>query len=373
MNQFIYLDHAATTPLSQHTKEYLISILDLYGNPSSLHSVGEQAASILSEARQSVADFIHSDTDNVYFTCSGSASNTLGIKGYYTKHNCCILYSPTLHKSALHCIANYPNHVPLKVHHDGTLDVSHLEKCLTACAETPFAVIEYANSEIGTIQNVQKIINLVHSYHGIVYLDCTGSIPTIPLDVKQTDIDMCGFSAHKLNALKGCGVFYKKPVITLEPIIYGNQEQGLMGGTENILGIASLGKAITHYDYASISSKCRDYVYEYVMKHIPDCYLVGSQKNRLAHNLYLCFQGVEGESLMMLLDRHGIQVSTGSACNSGNLSASPTLSAIGMSKEDAHSCIRITFSGKETKEDLDYFCHALETCVTLLRNLLAFV
>ena len=135
--------------------------------------------------------------------------------------------------------------------------------------------------------------------------------------------------------------------------------------------IASLGKAIENYDYSSISSTNRDYVYEYITKNIPDSYLVGASiesGNRLPHNLYMCFRGVEGESLMILLDMNGIQVSTGSACTSGDLTPSTTLSAIGMDEQDIHSCIRITFSGKETQEELDYVCETLKQCVEKLRS-----
>ena len=228
--------------------------------------------------------------------------------------------------------------------------------------------MDYSNSEIGTIQDVKRIIEITHSYDGIVMLDCTGSIPTIPLDVKDLDVDMAVFSAHKLGALKGCGVLYKKENIELEPLVYGSQEQGMFAGTENVLGIASLGKAIESYDYSFISSKNRDYVYGYIIKEIPDSYLVGTPfEQRLPHNLYMCFKGIQGESLMILLDMNGIQVSTGSACTSNDLQPSSTLTAIGMDKEDINSCIRMTFSN-ETKEELDYVCSKLKECVERLRD-----
>lgn len=368
----IYLDNAATCPLSESMKEYIISLLDIWGNPSSLHQTGTQAKQAVSKARKSVAEFIHADPDDIYFTSGGAASNTLGIRGYYSKHDCCILYSPTAHKSVLECVKRYRYAFPLKVDSHGLTDWEDLKEWLDTRDIKPFVVIEYSNSEIGTIQDVKKLIDLVHFYNGIVYLDCTGSVPAVPLDVKKLDIDMCGFSGHKLGGLKGCGVFYKKKKIELEPLIYGSQEKSYVGGTENLLGIASLGKAVDGYDYSSITSDNRDYVYNYIIKNIPDSYLVGAaleSGNRLPHNLYMCFKGIEGESLMILLDMNGIQVSTGSACSSGDLSASSTLLAIGMNKEDIHSCIRMTFSGRETKEELNYVCQKLSECVESLRNL----
>ena len=354
----VYLDNASTTPLSSTTKNYIIQLLDEFGNPSSLHSVGKLAKETISDTRKLVAKFINADANNIYFTSGGSASNTLAIKGYEKEYKCDIFYSPIAHKSILKCVDSITSSstVSLFVDEDGKIDINEMECMLTLCDYTPFVIIDYGNSEIGTIQDVKQIIDIVHEQGGIVMLDCTGSISTIPLDVKSLDVDIATFSAHKLGGLKGCGVLYKKPNIELEPLIYGSQEQGLVGGTENVLGIASLGKAIENYDYSSISSTNRDYVYDYIINNIPNSYIVGSLKNRLAHNLYMCFKGIEGESLMLLLDMNGIQVSTGSACNSNSITASTTLSAIGMNKDDIHSCIRMTFSGNETKEELDYVC-----------------
>lgn len=367
----MFLDYASTTPLTDTVKKYLVSILDDFGNPSSLYSLSDKPKQIISEARQAVAKFINANPKDIYFTSGGSASNTLAIRGYYQKNDCTILYSPIAHKSILKCVESYHNSIPLKVNKEGFIDIHDLEEYLDVCINTPLVVIEHANSEIGTIQNIEQIIKITHLHNGVVYLDCTGSIPTIPIDVKKLDIDMLGYSGHKIHALKGCGVLYKKKNIELEPLVYGSQENGIFGGTENVLGIASLGKAVEDYDYSSISSSNRDYVYDYIVKNIPYSYLVGASiesGNRLPHNLYMAFKGIEGESLMILLDMNGVQVSTGSACNSNSLTPSATLSAIGMDEKDVHSCIRLTFSGEEAKEDLQYVCEALKQCVKSLRN-----
>lgn len=368
----IYLDHAAATPLSDSMKQYLVSVLDLYGNPSSLHSAGEPVKQLLSDARWSVADLINANPCSIYFTPSGSAANTLAIQGWLDRHHGTAFYSPIAHKSILKCVENYRNLHPLKVDSYGFIDFDHLKERLGTCGRKPFVIIDSANSEIGTIQNIKKLTDLVHFYGGTVYLDCTGSLPTIPMDVQKINADMIGFSAHKLGALKGCGVLFKKKNIVLKPLIYGSQEDGLIAGTENVLGIASLGRAAKTYDYSSITSFNRDYVYDYILHNIPDSYLVGApieSGNRLPHNLFLCFKGVEGESLMLLLDMNGIQVSTGSACNSKNFLASAALSAIGMPKDDVHSCIRLTFSGTETRAELDYICKKTKQCVETLRNI----
>lgn len=367
----MFLDNASTTPLTPQVKQYIIDLLDQFYNPSSMYQSGVNAKQIITTARNNVAKFINADPQDIIFTSGGSASNTLAIKGYESIHNCIIYYSPLLHKSALKYIETlYYNTEQLKVDCNGLIDIMDFKNRMNSLKYNPFVIIEYANSEIGTIQNVKEIINITHKFNGIVYLDCTGSISTIPLDIKELNCDLAGFSAHKLGALKGTGVLYKKTTIELEPLIYGTQEQGLFAGTENTIGIGALGKAIENYDYSSITSKNRDYVYEYILKNIPNSYLVGESigKNRLPHNLYICFEGIQGESLMTLLDMDDIQVSTGSACSSGNLAPSSTLVAIGINKTDINSCIRMSFSGNETKDDLNYLCQKLKKNIETLRQ-----
>lgn len=367
--QKIYLDNAATTPLTPQVRQYIIELLDQYANPSSLYQSGIDSRQIIEQARSNIAKFINGKSENIIFTSGGSASNTLAIRGYVQKNNYIVLYSPIAHKSIIKCVESIKNAYPLKINKYGQIDFNDLKEWLDSRSDKFFVVLDYANSEIGTIQDVKKIIDLVHFYNGLVYLDCTGSISQIPIDVKKLDIDMLGFSGHKIHALKGIGVLYKKENIELEPLVYGSQEQGLFSGTENMLGIASLGKAIESYDYSSISSNNRDYVYNYIIKEIPDSYLIGAPfESRLPHNLYMCFKGIQGESLMILLDMNEIQVSTGSACTSGDLQPSSTLTAIGMDKEDINSCIRITFNGNETKKELECFCKNLKKNIEILRS-----
>ena len=366
----IYLDSAATTPLSPQVKQYIIELLDEFYNPSSLYQCGIDARQIIEQSRYNVAKFINAEPRNIIFTSGGSASNTLAIKGFVNKNpNYTVLYSPIAHKSILKCVNSINGSQPLRVDEQGFIDLSKLEYQISLGTNKKILVIDYANSEIGTIQNIKKLIMLAKLYHAIIYLDCTGLISQIPVNVKELDVDMLGFSAHKLGSLKGCGVLYKKSNIELEPLIYGSQEQSLFGGTENMLGIASLGKAIENYNYSSISSENRNYVYDYIIREIPNSYLVGAPfEHRLPHNLYMCFKGIQGESLMILLDMNGIQISTGSACTSGDIHPSSTLTAIGMNKEDINSCVRLSFSGNETKQELDYVCTKLKECINQLRQ-----
>lgn len=366
----MFLDNAATTPLKPEVKDYIISLLDTYQNPSSMYQSGVNTKQIINTARNNVTKFINADFKDIIFTSGGSANNTLFIKGYTQRNECRVLYSPTSHKSVLKCVESLKYKCSLKVDYTGKIDLQDLKECLSIDTMKKLVVIEHANSEIGTIQDIKQIIEMCHFYNAVVYIDCTGSISQIPIDIKMLNADGIGFSAHKLGALKGTGVLYKNPSIYLEPLIYGSQEQGLFAGTENVIGIAALGKAVENYDYSSITSNNRDYIYNYINNNISDSYLVGADlKHRLPHNLYICFKGIEGESLMTLLDINGYQVSTGSACTSGDLTPSSTLLAIKMNNGDINSCIRITLSGKEEITELNTFCEVLKRCVETLRQM----
>lgn len=193
----MYLDNASTTPLKPQVKDYVVSLLDQYQNPSSMYQSGVNTKQIITTARNNIAKFINANPENIIFTSGGSASNTLAIKGYQSIHDCIVYYSPLLHKSALKYIETlYYNTEQLRVNCDGLIDVENLEHRMNLLKYKPFVVIEYANSEIGTIQNVKEIINITHKFNGIVYLDCTGSISTIPLDVKELNCDLGGDFLH---------------------------------------------------------------------------------------------------------------------------------------------------------------------------------
>ena len=372
----IYLDNAATTKLSDDHINYLSKVMkDCYGNPNSHHSVGDKARVLVEKTRNLVADFIGADSEEIIFTPSGSAANNLGILGYINNHPSDVIYtlfSPIAHKSIIKCCENIKFSIPLFVDANGMITLESLEliiKIANKIGHKCFVVIDYANSEIGTIQDVKKIIDIAHKYGCLVYLDCTASLPSIKMDVKELDVDMIGFSGHKLGALKGIGVLYKKKEIGLSPLIYGAQEFGLVGGTLNVLAIASLGYALTNYNYpVHQSSSKRDYLLHNITKTIDRCMLVGSIDDRLSNNLNMMFKGIESSRLIQMLDNCGIQVSSGSACNSGTPLPSYVLKAIGLSDDDARCCIRISLSGEETYEELDYVVNMLKSCIDVIRN-----
>lgn len=375
----IYLDNAATTPLTDDVKEYIISLLDTYQNPSSVYDSGRKTREIIEHARENVAGFINADKNDILFTSSGSASNTLAIKGLIPcnpfQDKYFVFYSPTAHKSMIESCKSCAYHLPLPVNQFGEIDIDCIDeifkKYLYGNHPIPVVCVEYANSEIGSINDIVLLSNLVHERNGILIVDATGYIPYFPIDMDtlKKHIDILTFSGHKLHSLKGVGVLYKRSGIKLRPLIYGTQENGIFAGTENVLGIASLGKAVEKYDYSVLYIEPkRNYLYNQIIRKIPNCHIIGRQYHRLPCNLYMCFKGVEGESLMFMLDLNGIEVSTGSACLSGDLSPSPTLLAINMPDDEIHSCIRITLNGSEGYKTLDHVADKLSECVKVLRE-----
>lgn len=375
----IYFDNASTTPLSSSVKEYLISILDDYGNPSSIHQMGDKTKNIIDIARKSVSNFIHAENERmILFTPSGSASNTLGIKGFYEANNDTdVFFSAISHKSIhlimesesfQHCIKNK---IPVDL--VGKLDLNWLDNNLQKSSYNKhLVIISASDSEIGTMQDIKAIDKLCVKNNCVLYIDYTAQIPYFELDVQQLETQnlMIGFSGHKLHALKGVGVLYKRGNYELSPLIYGAQEQRLIGGTENVLGIASLGKAVSEYDYSSINRVNIMDLWNMIQENISDVYLVGTSiEERLPCNLYICFKNIEAESLLLLLDMDDICVSTGSACNSNSLNPSNSLVEIGLKPNDYFSCIRFSLPTKVSKEELCYVCERLKYHVENLREL----
>ena len=371
-----YFDNAATTPLNSEVKKYITELLDDFGNPSSNYSIGLKNKNLIEEARTIVKYFINAKyEEEIIFTSSGSASNSLAIAGWdgcYNIH----LYSPTAHKSIIKA-NEYMGGIKLKVDHEGFLDLNYLDDILNACKKKDYRCLvsfEYANSEIGTINRVKEIIELAHRYNGIVLLDCTASIPFIPVDVQELNADMISFSGHKLGALKGVGVLYKNINVKLKPLVHGSQEQGLFGGTENVIGIASLKKAIELYNYRNITNSLSAYLYFSLTKVLilldVECMLLGASfDNRLPNNLYLLLKGINGKQLVSMLDRlNDVQISTGSACNNYVSQPSHTLIAIGLNDEYLDDCIRITLSGKESIDELNYLVDSIEECVQIMKE-----
>jgi cysteine desulfurase len=361
----IYLDNAATTKPKKAVIDAVNEcLIETWGNPSSLHTIGKAAKNVVDENRKIVADFIGAKPSEIIFTSGACEANSLAICGYRRKHRELLFTTKIEHKSIINIAQSYPEiTIIIPVDSEGFVDSEYLEHRLAGLSFSarPIVSIQYANNEIGTIQDMERISNIVHKYHGILHTDATQIIPDRNIDV--TGIDMMSFSGQKIGAPKGIGVLYVRDGIELESIIYGSQENSRRGGTENVPYIAGLGEAIKHLQYPT--GEARDYFVKKVLTQIPESYLVGDKGEcRLKNNASICFRGISGELLLLMLNERGIYASAGSACNH---EPSHVLKAIGMSDDDIASTVRFTF-GDQTKDDVDFVVDNLVEIVGILRK-----
>ncbi len=359
----VYLDNAALKKPNNDIIECVSNILkNNWNNPNSIYDVGVKSKQLIDNAKSIISKEINCDKNELIFCSCGSEANALATVGYIRANNKKHFITSTIEHASI--LENPYAKKIITVDKDGHFNIDAVKNIHDSLVS-----LQMANSEIGTIQDIKNIVKILHNNNCIVHTDAVAAFGKIKIDVKELDIDMLTATGQKIGGILGGAFLYKKKNIKIEPIIYGHNT--LRGGTPNVAAIASMGKAVELFNYSSISSSNRDYVYDYILNNIPDSYLIGASiesGNRLPHNLYMAFKGIEGESLMILLDMYGICVSVGSACSSGELTPSSTLVAIGMNEQDIHSCIRLSF-GAETKEELDYVCGKLKQCVENLRKL----
>lgn len=377
----IYLDNAATTKPRKEVIDVINQcICEDWGNLSSPYSFGIRAKEIVNKSRKTVADFIGADPSEIVFTSGASEANSLAICGFLKANLSDLFVSSIEHKSILD-IAKYFYSYDFEgiekcftTNASGMVSASNIKRKLNSFFEysigkwIPLVSVQYANNEIGTIQDIKEISKIVHQYGSVIHTDATQIIPDRKINVKDLDVDMLSFSGQKLGAPKGIGVLYVKKGVELDPIIYGTQENGLRGGTENVPHIAGLAEAIRHLSYPT--GEIRNYFVNRVLSEIEDCYLVGTPcgDERLRNNASICFKGVQSESILLMLDQKGIYVSSGSACNSSSLEPSHVLRAIGLPKDDLYSVVRFTF-GENTIEEVDTVISELAGIVKMLRSM----
>lgn len=380
MNKQIYLDHAATTPLLPEVAEYMNSLSNIFGNPSAIYQLGREAKDIVNKAREYVAELINAKPSEIYFTSGGTEADNWALKSSFDlgsnigNH---IITSKIEHHAILHTceyLEKYrgANITYINVDEDGFVDLKELEDSITD--QTILISVMAANNEIGTIQHIEDIARIAHKYGVYFHTDAVQAFGHIQLDVKKMGIDLLSSSAHKLGGPKGVGCLYIKDGINLPPLINGgSQENKMRAGTENVIGIGGFGKAAwlasqrMYENYPTVKNMS-DYLLEKIWREIPDCWWVGSLKNRLPNNISVTFDGVRSEQLLVMLDMDGIYVSAGSACTSRSGEASHVLKAVGLSDEEAASTIRITLGAENTKEELDYVVDMLKRDVEILRN-----
>lgn len=357
----IYMDNAATTkPKKEVVEEVTKCLTEHWGNPSSLHPLGRNAKNILDFGRKTVAKFIGAYPSEIIFTSGACEANSHAICGYLKESDHRLVTTSIEHKSIMNIAEAYSDRTTIiGVDSNGFVNMQELSGALER--QPSLVSIQYANNEIGTIQNIAEISRLVHSYKCILHTDATQIIPDRKINVKG--VDMMSFSGQKFGAPKGIGVLYVKRGIKLPPLIYGSQENARRGGTENVPYIAGLSAAIATIEYPT--AECRDYFVNKVLSSISDCSLVGCacDDNRLKNNASIYFDGINGETLVLMLAQRGICVSSGSACNSSNASGSHVLRAIGIKENNV---IRFTFDNN-TKEEVDFVVDALVQTISLLR------
>ncbi len=381
MPKLVYVDNAATTNLSKSVINAMIPYYtENYGNPSSLYSIGRDAKKAIEFAREEIANCFNADVNEIFFTSGGSESDNWAIKGIAyeqakkgKKH---IITSKIEHHAVLHTTEFLENEgfevTYLNVNEDGIINTDELENAIKP--DTALVTIMYANNEIGTIQPIDEIGTICRKYNVIFHTDAVQAVGNIEIDVKKQNIDLLSVSAHKVHGPKGVGVLYVRRGIKILNLIHGGaQERGRRASTENVAGIVGASVAIKEAchninEKVSKISRLRDYLIDEVLK-IEKSRLNGSRTHRLPGNANFCFEGIEGESLLLLLDMQGVCASSGSACTSGSLDPSHVLLSIGLPHEIAHGSLRISLSDYNTKEEIDYILEILPGIINKLREM----
>ena len=379
--RFVYADNAATTPVSPKVVEAIIPYMtEHYGNPSSLYEVGQVAHKAVEKARQQVADALGADSKEIFFTSGGSEADNWAIRGAAAlgakKGKRHLITSKFEHHAVLHTMAALEKEgftvTYLDVYENGIVRPEDVEKAITD--ETCLVTIMYANNEIGTVQPIAEIGKICRDKGVLFHTDAVQAVGHIKIDVKEQNIDMLSLSGHKFHATKGIGALYCKKGLRLPNLIEGGaQESGRRAGTENVPGIVGLGVAITDMcehleENAKKVSALRDRLFEGASK-ISHSRINGDTEHRLPGNFSMCFEGVEGESLLLMLDFKGVCASSGSACTSGSLDPSHVLLSIGLRHEVAHGSLRLSLSENNTEEDVDYILEVLPPIIDRLRSM----
>ena len=376
----IYLDHSATTPVDSRVIEAMLPYFDnIFGNPSSPHSVGQEAQVALEDARQKVADFIGADINEIYFTSGGTESDNLAIKGVAYKNKdkakgkhiiTSVIEHPAVLRTCEYLESMGFETTYLPVNSDGLVELSDVEAAIRD--DTILISIMHANNEIGTVQPISEIGKMAHE-HGIYFhTDAVQSAGKLEIDVNKLNVDLLSMSSHKIHGPKGVGALYIKKGTKIEPLSHGgSHERKMRAGTENVSGIVGFAEACklcndNLAEEAAHMTQLRDRLIDGLLK-IEDSYLNGSHSQRLPNNANVRFSFIEGEGMLLLLDMNGIAVSTGSACSSASLEPSHVLSAIGLKPEDSHGSLRFSLGRANTQAEIDYVLEIMPGIVEKLR------
>lgn len=381
LKKFVYADNAATTPVSQHVLDAMLPYYkECYANPSSIYRISRECKRQIENAREDIAKCINAKPSEIFFTSGGSEADNWAIKGVAFEQKKLgknhIITSKIEHHAVLHTVNELEKQgfevTYLDVSSDGIIDLNELESSIKDT--TALVSIMYANNEIGTIQPIEEIGRICKKNNIVFHTDAVQAIGNVHIDVQKQNIDLLSLTAHKIHGPKGVGALYIKKGIKVHNLLDGGaQERGRRAGTENVAGIIGLKTAIedacsTIDKRVEYLTKLRDKLIDGVLK-IERSRLNGDRIKRLPGNANFCFEGIEGESLLLMLDMKGICASSGSACTSGSLDPSHVLLAIGLPHEIAHGSLRISLSDQNTPEDVDYILSVLPEIVGRLREM----
>lgn len=381
MKKMIYLDNAATTRTAPEVVEAMLPYFtEYYGNASSVYEFGAKSKEAIQGARETIASALGAKDNEIYFTAGGSEADNWAIKAtaecYRDKGNH-IITSKIEHHAVLHTCEYLEKNgfevTYLDVDEHGMVKLDQLKAAIRPT--TILITIMFANNEIGTIEPVAEIGKIAKENGILFHTDAVQAFGQVPISVDEMNIDMLSASGHKLNGPKGIGFLYIRKGVKIRSFIHGGaQERKRRAGTENVTGIVGLGKAVelavsTMEERTARERELRDYLMTRVLKEVPFARVNGPRDNRLPNNANFCFQFIEGESLLIMLDMEGICGSSGSACTSGSLDPSHVLLAIGLPHEIAHGSLRLTLGVDTTREDIDVTIEVVKKIVKKLREM----
>lgn len=379
--RIIYLDNAATTPMDSEVLESMLPFMrEQYGNPSAIYSMGSSAKKAVNQAKRRIAAILNAKQEEIFFTAGGTEADNWALKmvmetyRYKGRH---LITTAIEHHAILHTCRYLETQgvevTYLGVDEDGVIDLEELKQAIRP--DTVLISVMFANNEVGTVEPIREIGEIAKERGILFHTDAVQAFGQVPIDTEEMHIDLLSASGHKINGPKGVGFLYIRSGLELHSMLHGGaQESGRRAGTENVPGIAGMAVAAQKAadnmkTKGAAEMKLQDYLIDKIEREIPYCRLNGHRTKRLPGNVNFSFRFIQGESLVLMLDRKGICASSGSACTSGELNPSHVLLALGRNEEEAEGALRITLSEKNSMEEMEFVVECLKEAVQKLRSI----
>lgn len=379
--RIIYLDNAATTPMDSEVLESMLPFMrEQYGNPSAIYSMGSSAKKAVNQAKRRIAAILNAKQEEIFFTAGGTEADNWALKmvmetyRYKGRH---LITTAIEHHAILHTCRYLETQgvevTYLGVDEDGVIDLEELKQAIRP--DTVLISVMFANNEVGTVEPIREIGEIARERGILFHTDAVQAFGQVPIDTEEMHIDLLSASGHKINGPKGVGFLYIRSGLELHSMLHGGaQESGRRAGTENVPGIAGMAVAAQKAadnmkTKGAAEMKLQDYLIDRIEREIPYCRLNGHRTKRLPGNVNFSFRFIQGESLVLMLDRKGICTSSGSACTSGELNPSHVLLALGRNEEEAEGALRISLSEKNSMEEMEFVVECLKEAVQKLRSI----